>query len=414
MGRLSGFKGDTLLIIVEKIFPKIFEQYKNVEFHIIGGMNEKSKIIPAIERTNRSVGTDFIIAKGFSSNVEHVYRDSDLIVGSGRVAMEALACGSPVVSIGESNDIGIISSETEREALITNFGDLDARRPIDVERSVNAILSALEHPELISGEWGRKFIESNFEINNVSAQINVVYAEAIAKKKGVNEIPVLSYQRITNSSAVEDVRAITVSEFERQLEYLTAKKFTALNFYDMAEISSFKRALPEKPVILTFESYDDNFTFAYPLLKKYGCTGIFFLQTNLRLADGKPALSFDHAKVMRKDGYEIGSASHSSPKMNLITNDDLAEEITGSKLMIENSLETSVITFAYPAGFINEKIKQSVKKSGYIFAVTIDEGRRNFWTDFLKIRRIQIFRGASKFSFWKKTSGRYLWYKYVY
>jgi len=435
VGRLSGFKGDTLLIIVEQIFPKIFERYKNVEFHIIGGMNEKSKIIPAIEMTNKRVGTEFIFAKGFSNNVELVYRNSDLIIGSGRVAMEAIACGVPVVSIGESNYVGLISEETEREALVTNFGDLDARRPIDVERSVRSILALLEHPEKFSGEWGRKFIEDNFEINSVSSQMSVVYTEAIAKKKGINEIPVLSYQRISknsNTSSVQtprftsllkfssidiphgDERAIDQSEFEAQLQFLKEKGFTPLNFYDLESIASFKTPIPPKPVILTFDSFKENFITAYPLLKKYGFTGVFFLQTNLTSTDGNLPLTFAEAKELSANGFEIGSASYSRPKMNLISDKELTAEITESKSTIEQQLKQRVISFAYPHGFVNEKIKQCVRDSGYLFAVALDEGRRNIWIDFLKIRRIQIFRGASKFSFWKKTSGRYLWYKYVY
>ncbi len=412
VGRLSGFKGDTLLIIVEKIFPEVRKRYHNVEFQIIGGMNEKSKIIPAIETTNRNVGTDFIFAKGFSKNVEEIYRNSDLIVGSGRVAMEALACGSPVVSIGESNYVGILSEETKDVALVTNFGDLAARQPIDVEKSVRSIVSALEHPDKISGEWGRTFVEEYFEINSVTAEMNVVYAEAIAKKKNINEIPVLSYQRVTNKAGNE--RVLNVSEFEIQLQFIKKNKFTPLNFLEMTEIASLKKPLPYKPVILTFDSYEDNFTYAYPALKKFGFTGIFFIQTNFTLADGKPAITFDHAKELISERFEVGSASHSRPKMNLISDKELNSEIAESKALIEKKLKTKIISFSYPNGYVNEKIKQIVKDYGYTFAVTIDEGRRNFWIDFLKIRRIQIFSGASKFSFWKKTSGRYLWYKYVY
>lgn len=412
VGRLSGFKGDTLLIIVEQIFPEVYRRYKNVEFHIIGGMNEKSKIIPAMEKTNASVGTEFIIAKGFSKDVEAIYRDSDLIIGSGRVAMEALACGSPVISIGESNYVGIISEETKEEALVTNFGDLDARRPIDVERSVESIMSALEHPEKISAEWGRKFIEDNFEINSVSSQIDLVYTEAVAKKNGINEIPVLSYQRIFNEPSNE--RQINIVEFEEQMKFLKEKGFIPLNFLSMSKIVSFKERIPKKPVILTFDSYADNAMYASPILKKYGFTGVFFLQTNLSLSDRNKALSFEQAKELSANGFEIGSASHSRPKMNLIPESELIEEIGNSKKMIKKELNADVISFAYPFGFVNEKLKNVLKREGYIFAVAIDEGRRNFWSDLLKIRRIQIFGNSSIISFWKKTSGKYLWYKYVY
>jgi len=412
VGRLSGFKGDTLLIIVEKIFPEIFKRYGNVEFHIIGGMNEKSKIIPAIESTNKKVGTEFIIAKGFSSDVEKIYRDSDLIIGSGRVAMEALACGSPVVSIGESNYVGIISESTKDVALVTNFGDLDARHPIDVELSVQSIVSALEHPENISGEWGRKFIEENFEINAISAQMDSVYTEAVAKKKGINEIPVLSYQRITTDSGGE--RVINSNEFESQLLFLKAKQFTSLTFFDLQQIAMFKQPLPAKPIILTFEGYKDNYTFAVPLLKKYGFTGVFFIQTNMQSSDGFSFMSFDEVRALTTNGYEIGSASHRRPKMNLITKEEIEKEISDSKRLLEKELKSSVISFAYPYGYVSEQIKQIVQENGYRFAVAIDEGRRNLWLDLLKIKRIQIFHGSSRFSFWKKTSGCYHWYKNVY
>jgi len=443
VGRLSGFKGDTLLIIVEKIFPRVFERYQNVEFHIIGGMNEKSKIIPAISRTNTAVGTEFIIAKGFSKDVESIYRDSNVIVGSGRVAMEALACGSPVISIGESNYVGIISEETKSEALITNFGDLDARRPIDVERSVDAILFALEHPEQISGEWGRKFIEENFEINAVSGQMNAVYTEAIAKKKGIEEIPILAYHQVGSTAhsqmktdaAVQfhdllhssdlfgneragispgNERSIDVKEFEAQLMFLQRNGFTSLTFNDMKRIVACERPLPERPIVLTFGPSEANYLHAFPLLKKYGFTALFFLQTDFSKEGEHPFITLDQATELSKSGYEIGSASFSNPKMNLQSDEELEKEILGSKTLLEKKLKLPIRSFAYPNGFVNEKIKRIVKESGYEFAVALDEGRRNFWTDLLKIRRIQIFSGASKFSFWKKTSGKYHWSKYVY
>jgi peptidoglycan/xylan/chitin deacetylase (PgdA/CDA1 family) len=239
-----------------------------------------------------------------------------------------------------------------------------------------------------------------------------VYTEAVAKKKGINEIPVLSYQRITSDSGGE--RVINSKEFESQLQFLKSKQFTALNFFDLQQISNFKQHLPAKPIILTFEGYKDNYTFAVPLLKKYGFNAVFFIQTNLQSTDGFPSMSFDQVRTLSANGYEIGSASHSRPKMNLITKEENQKEISDSKKLLEEELKNSVISFAYPYGYVSEQIKQIVQETGYRFAVAVDEGRRNLWFDLLKIKRIQIFHGSSHFSFWKKTSGCYHWYKNVY
>jgi glycosyltransferase involved in cell wall biosynthesis len=185
VGRLTGFKGDSLMIIIKDIFPRVYAAYKDVEFHIVGAMSEHNPIYNAIAETNSKIGTDIVIAKGFSTDVESVYRNSDVIIGSGRVAMEALACGSIVVSIGESNAVGIISPRTEEEALVTNFGDLDTRHPIHVEDSAKEILTALEQPDTVSPEWGRSFIEKNFDIILVAADMLKIFVQAIAEKKKV-------------------------------------------------------------------------------------------------------------------------------------------------------------------------------------------------------------------------------------
>ncbi|NUN69092.1 MAG: glycosyltransferase [Bacteroidetes bacterium] len=435
VGRLSGFKGDTLLVIIDKVFPKVREAYPDVEFHIIGGMNEKSKILLAIAATNQREGVEFILAKGFSKDVESVYRTSDVVVGSGRVAMEALACGSPVISIGESNYVGIISERTRSEALITNFGDLDARRPIDVQASIRDILSALQHPEAIDAAWGRRFIEENFEITAVAAQMERVYAEAAARKQGNEEMPVLRYTSISgdghapefpplhrsadltgnNRAGVQDgeERTVRLSEFDAQMNYLAKNGFTPVTCRQILQMAAFRIPVPAKPVLLTFEHHAANLR-AVPVLKNYGFPALFFVRTGPATGNDGPGISFDDARQLLKDGFEIGSASHTIPKMNLLTPEQQREEIAGSRRLLSEQLGTEPLAFAYPHGYITEAIKGMVQQAGYALAFTVDEGRRCIWTDLLKIRRIQIFAGTSKFSFWKKTSGRYLWYTNVY
>ena len=405
VGRLTGFKGDTLLILVEQVFPVVREKMNDVEFHVYGSSSHKNNVVAAIEKVNAHVGAEFIIVKGFCEDVEKVYRESDVIIGSGRVAMEALACGSPVIAIGESNFVGIISEETKDEALVTNFGDLDPRHPIDVENSISSIINALKYPEKISHVWGRTFVEEYFEIKNVTRQMDTVYAEAVAKKKKINEIPVLSYNGVKKSEGSETT--VTASELEWQLQFLVEKKFTPLLFSDFKLLFSFKKHLPAKPVVLTFNGTEETIANAFPLLRQYGFSGIFFVQTD----------SMPDATMLRDlavNGMEIGSASVTGRKMNLLSEEEIRREILDSKKSLEKTVGAPVISFAYPHGYVTEKIKSIVAGAGYEYAVAIDEGRRNIWADPMKIHRIQIFHGAPKFSFWKKTSGRYLWYKNVY
>ncbi|MFZ1977845.1 MAG: glycosyltransferase, partial [Bacteroidota bacterium] len=179
VGRFSGFKGDTLLLLVEKIFPEVIRCYPEVEIHIVGGMSEQEKIVHAAEKFNAQAGKRFIVIEGFSRNVQEAYRRADLVIGSGRVAMEALACGSLVVSIGESNVVGLITEKTKTRALVTNFGDLDIRKPINVEESVAEILTALRNPGIVPAGWGRAFIADYFDVKNIIQKLDLMYASLL-------------------------------------------------------------------------------------------------------------------------------------------------------------------------------------------------------------------------------------------
>jgi glycosyltransferase involved in cell wall biosynthesis len=391
VGRLTGFKGDSLLIIIKEIFPKVYARYKNVEFHIVGAMSENNPIYNAIAETNSKIGSEVIVAKGFSSDVESIYRTSDVIVGSGRVAMEAMACGSIVVSIGESNSVGIISPHTEEKALVTNFGDLDVRRPIDVEESAKAILTGLEEPHTVSLEWGRSFIEKNFDIKNVAADMARIFAEAAAQRKGIREIPVLSYTAVTNGEGKE--QTITAGEFESQLKYLYKKKYSALTFYDLKKIAAFQLPMPARPILLTIAGSAENMETAFPLLQKYGMNGIFLVQTDV-LHDSIPTVKMLHAY-----GMEIGSYSHTGRKLSLLKPEEVRHEILHSAELLRDAIQSDVITFAYPYGSVNETIKEIVKSAGFEFGLTLNDGQRNIWSDFLKIRRIQMYHGSSRLSF---------------
>ncbi len=426
VGRLSGFKGDTLLKLIEETFPRILEKIPEVEIHIIGGMNEKSKILPTIEKTNARCGKEFIIPKGFSTNVQEMYHSADVILGSGRVAMEALACGSTVIAVGESNYVGILSTQTEKLAVETNFGDLDKRQPIDTEAVAADILAALSNKHKSDTMWGKEFIENNFNIIHVAKELHNVYIEARAIKSMNKEIPVLQYKRITqeNPAKGED-DAVSAAKFEKQLQFLSQKKFSALTFFDFQKIIEDKLEIPAKPVVLTFDcGYEDFYLNAFPLLQKYNLKAVVFAVADKKLTNDEwcrrennkmfSLMNNEQISIVKNSGIEIGSQSFSHKRLNFCTPDEQKIEIVNSKIELEKRFNAEIISFAYPFGTMNEEIKHCVKNAGYKFAVAEDSGRRNFWTDFLKIRRIPITQGASRLKFRLQTSGIFHWINNVF
>jgi len=81
-------------------------------------------------------------------------------------------------------------------------------------------------------------------------------------------------------------------EFERQVAFLT-KRYHIVSGDEFASFVQGRHKLPPCSVLVTFDDgYENNYTVAWPILRRYGATGVIFLTTNLI---GKPnaALWFD-------------------------------------------------------------------------------------------------------------------------
>ncbi|MDE3057068.1 MAG: polysaccharide deacetylase family protein [Bacteroidota bacterium] len=426
VGRLSGPKGEVARMLISSVFPFVAKKVPSAEFHIVGGMKECDNYGEFISAVNNSIGAKKIFLKGFTNDVAGVYRHSSLVIGSGRVAMEALACGTPVVAVGESQCIGLVNETNATEALRTNFGDAGEKKNFSPSYVAEQIVSALLKDSPASVPWRRSFVRREFDIKQKKGEVFAHYAEAVARKKRIKEIPVLMYHRVTNEIPAKTKHHIyvTCAEFERQLRFLSRKRFSTLRFLDLRDIVEGNKVLPRKPVLLTFDDgYEDNFTYAFPLLKNYGMTATIFLigdssiKTNVwDSSSGEPEaklLEDEQVRAMEEYGIEFGAHSMTHRKLTDITFSECRAEIAGSKSEIEKRTGARVVAFAYPYGAVNADIKKQVMNAGFMFGVATDSGGRNFWQDFFQVRRIPIFPKTSAFAYWKKTSGWYHRYKKV-
>ncbi|HLP18539.1 MAG TPA: polysaccharide deacetylase family protein, partial [Bacteroidota bacterium] len=311
------------------------------------------------------------------------------------------------------------------EALSTNFGDAGVVRTSSTEEMASHILSALETPEDHS-EWGTRFAACEFDATHVSQEIIRVYAEAAAIKRGISEIPILMYHRVTDG-VPEGTRHgiyVTKHEFAEQLRALRKKGCTTLTLRDLRSIMLGERIIPRRPVLITFDDgYEDNYLHAFPILKRFGMNATIFIlgdpsiRTNeWDIASGEPEarlMTDEQCRKMISFGIDFGAHTMRHTKLTQVSPDEARREIESSKQQIEERLGYTVHSIAYPYGAVNEEVKKITKEAGYTFGIATDSGVRSIWSDTYELRRIPIFPGASKFSFWKKTTGKYHAYKKI-
>ncbi|MEJ2560810.1 MAG: polysaccharide deacetylase family protein [Anaerolineae bacterium] len=119
------------------------------------------------------------------------------------------------------------------------------------------------------------------------------------------------YHYISEPPAGADVYrqdlSVTPADFEAQLSWLRSQGYEGITLTDLVYHLALGWSLPDKPVILTFDDgYRDNYTNAFPLLKKYDYVGTFFLVTR-PIDEGDPAyLTWDMVKEMHQAGMVFG------------------------------------------------------------------------------------------------------------
>lgn len=162
--------------------------------------------------------------------------------------------------------------------------------------------------------------------------------------------------------------------FDDQLKYLRDNGYTPITLDDLTTHFNFNMPLPERPVIITLDDgWENQYRYAFPIMKKYGYTGIFYIYSNP--IDKKVFLKWDEVKAMVAANMVIGGHTKSHPELSKIKDDvTLKQEIEDSKKIIEGKIKKPVNDFAYPFGDFNSHTVAIVRQAGYKSARTVFKG----------------------------------------
>lgn len=209
------------------------------------------------------------------------------------------------------------------------------------------------------------------------------------------KIPVLMYHKVSPSR--KEKYRISPEKFTSQMEYLSKKGYQTISPDDLLEFVRQKRTLPERSVLIAFDDgYKDNFTYAYPILKRYKFQATIFLVTQYigkknGWSDGsEEMLSWEEIEEMKREGFSFGSHTHTHPNLLELPRDKVLSEIRDSKRILEERLEETISFFAYPYGKFNSQIEEIVKEAGYSGAFSTLPGTNGRNEDPFLLRRILI------------------------
>ncbi|USP10132.1 polysaccharide deacetylase family protein [Aeromonas dhakensis] len=411
IGRLSGPKGELCYRLLDEVLDLDACQVK-----VVSGSQLPERFARFRDRV------DFV---GYVEDVPALMAQCDLVIGAGRVAMEALLCGRPAFAIGEAKAIGLVTGQNLDEALASNFGDIGPR---DLAIDFAALKTQIA-PALASGSVSdviRQRIQAEYGLAGVVSNLEAIYQDAVVETLR-REMPVIMYHRFIEHESEKGVHGtwMPITMFEKHLRLMKWLGYETLTFRDLADKGFIHRLQYGKRylMITADDGYQDNLTRMLPLLEKYGYKAVVYVVTgegynrwDVEQASNPDTrvdlMNGEQLKALVASGHvEIGGHTLTHPRLSKLAPEQQAHEIQENKRQLETLLGHPLLSFAYPYGDMDESAKAQAMAAGYRFAVATNSGPRAMHQDPFRIRRIAIFPRTDVFGLWRKIRGNYVFRK---
>ena len=208
------------------------------------------------------------------------------------------------------------------------------------------------------------------------------------------ETPILVYHSVLpyypGESAFKKDYDVEPAMFEQQMLYLIDNGYQAVSLDDLAEHLINGLPMPKKSFVMTFDDgWQNQYTYALPILKKYNLTATFFIYTN-PVGRSPIFMNWNEIKDLDSSGMTIGDHTEShlylSPDLDDKT---LRKEIIESKKIIESHLNKEIYFFAYPFYHDTPEAAAIVKEAGFKAARAGYSSDKNNLNNIFTLRSIQ-------------------------
>ena len=161
---------------------------------------------------------------------------------------------------------------------------------------------------------------------------------------------------------------------------------------------SFKRQLPRKSVVLTFDDgYRAFKEFAYPVLKELGFTATLFVYTDY-VGAGRNALSWEELSELAAEGFDVQAHSKTHGDLRKAPGETDAQFARRMQAELEQPLEpfqqrlgSRPNYLAYPYGRQDDDVVKKAKEYGYVAAFTVRRQGNPAFVSPLRGHRSQIY-----------------------
>jgi glycosyltransferase involved in cell wall biosynthesis len=185
-GRLAWAKADICKDLIQACRDVRTQHFSNLHLVVAGDGKYFNTIKNWVDGIHLGVGETFIHMVGYQKRMSEIYSISDCVIGTGRVALEAMACGRPLIAVGSKGYCGLVQPTSYEKAKQQYFGDHGANMECTKELLISDIGKVLGSP-VEREQWGaegRRFVLENYEISSLTNELLTVYEPLLIKRRG--------------------------------------------------------------------------------------------------------------------------------------------------------------------------------------------------------------------------------------
>lgn len=197
------------------------------------------------------------------------------------------------------------------------------------------------------------------------------------------QVPILMYHHVNDTppqNVLDWSLTVTPTMFGKQLDYLKAQGYHSITLNQLMNALYYAAPLPSKPIIFSFDDgHEDNYHFAYTILRNHGYSGVFYIITGEVGWNGQ--MNWGQLQDMLLHGMQIGSHTIHHVDMGdvlQVSKLEAQQELQISKATLEKNLGIVIQHFCYPNGgpfktgsqSLRQRVVALLAEDGYVSATT--------------------------------------------
>lgn len=205
-------------------------------------------------------------------------------------------------------------------------------------------------------------------------------------------IPVLMYHHVQDLTQAKEqghqFETVSPEIFDQQMQYLVSHGYRTIKADELVNAIISHQSLGKVIVVTLDDGYDDAYSNAFQIARKYGVILNLMIPTGLLNNNG--FMSWDQLREIASNGNGVYDHTWSHFSLNAGSDEKVNTEIMTAKQQLDSNIGGNVDIFTYPYGSFSERVVNILRADGFKAAFSTIPGTLQCEGNIMSLFRTRI------------------------